>query len=223
MQIDNPLYKNQGIHVICSIFTIEKGKTKVLLIKRKNEPYKDMWALIGGALYNNEDLETGLNREIKEKTGIENIKTVQSSVFSNPGRSPLMRMLAVSYVGILDFNKVQYLKDTLKTSDAQLFDIEEIPKLAYDHNEILKVDIETLKEKIFSSDILESFYPDGFTLPEIQLLYETILNENIDKRNFRKRLIENQFVLETGETTIFKGKKPAALYKINTNKKGKLL
>ena len=106
-----------------------------------------MWALIGGALYNNEDLKTGLDREIKEKTGIENIKTVQSSIFSNPGRSPLMRMLAVSYVGILDFNKVQYLKDTLKTSDAKLFDIDEIPKLAYDHNEILKVDIETLKEK----------------------------------------------------------------------------
>lgn len=223
MQLNNPLYKNQGIHVICSIFTIEKGKTKVLLIKRKNEPYKDMWALVGGALYNNEDLETGLLREIREKTGIKNIKTVQSSIFSNPERSPLLRMLAVSYVGILDFNKVQYLTDTLKTSDAKLFDIDDIPELAYDHNEILKANIETLKEKILVSDILESFYPNGFTLPELHLLYETILKENIDRRNFRKRLIENELILETGETEKFQGKKPAIIYKINTNKRGKLL
>lgn len=223
MQLNNPLYKNQGIHVICSIFTIEKGKTKVLLIKRKNEPYKDMWALVGGALYNNEDLETGLLREIREKTGIKNIKTVQSAIFSNPERSPLLRMLAVSYVGILDFNKVQYLTDTLKTSDAKLFDIDDIPELAYDHNEILKANIETLKEKILVSDILESFYPNGFTLPELHLLYETILKENIDRRNFRKRLIENELILETGETEKFQGKKPAIIYKINTNKRGKLL
>ena len=81
MQKDNPLYKNQGIHVICSIFTIDKGKTKVLLVKRKNEPYKDMWALVGGALYNDETLEDGLKREIKEKTGICDIR-LSSLVFS---------------------------------------------------------------------------------------------------------------------------------------------
>ena len=81
MQINNPLYKNQGIHVICSIFTVEMGITKVLLIKRKNEPYKNMWALVGGALYNNEDLLDGMKREIFEKTGIKNIDIYLSGVF----------------------------------------------------------------------------------------------------------------------------------------------
>ena len=66
MDVKNKLYKNQGIHVISTIFTVEKGNAKVLLIKRKNEPYKDMWALVGGALYNNEDVEEGMYREIKE-------------------------------------------------------------------------------------------------------------------------------------------------------------
>ena len=70
MDVKNKLYKNQGINVISTIFTVEKGNVKVLLIKRKNEPYKDMWALVGGALYNNEDVEEGMYREIKEKTGI---------------------------------------------------------------------------------------------------------------------------------------------------------
>ena len=74
MQINNPLYKNIGIHVICSIFTVDKGVVKVLLIKRKNEPYKDKWALIGGGLYNNETIEEGMNREIYEKTGLKDVK-----------------------------------------------------------------------------------------------------------------------------------------------------
>lgn len=219
MEITNELYKNQGIHVICSIFTIEKGEIKVLLIKRKNNPYNGMWALVGGALYNNEEVENGLFREIKEKTGISNIKLVQSGIFSNPSRSPLMRMVAISYVGILDFSKVQYLKDTLKTSDAQLFSINNIPKLAYDHNEILNKGLETFKENIISSEILNSFFPNGFSLPELQMVYETVLDTEIDKRNFRKKLISNELIIETGELIKFNGKKPAMLYKININKK----
>ena len=82
MEVNNPLYKNQGIHLISTIFTVEDGITKVLLIKRKNNPYKDYWALVGGALYNNEDLIDGLKRELKEKTGIENIKFLHA----HPGR-----------------------------------------------------------------------------------------------------------------------------------------
>ena len=73
MEKNNPLYKNQGIHLISSIFTVEDGKVKVLLIKRKNEPFKDKWALVGGALYNNEEIEIGVKREIFEKTGIRDI------------------------------------------------------------------------------------------------------------------------------------------------------
>lgn len=214
MEKNNELYKNQGIHVICSIFTVEKGKTKVLLIKRKNNPYNGMWALVGGALYNNEDVITGLNREIKEKTGIEGVKVVLSSIFSAPNRSPIMRMVAISYIGFVDFNKVKYVTETLKTSDARLFDIDEIPELAYDHNDILKSGIETLKKNILSPNILENFYPNGFSLPELQILYETVLNKKIDKRNFRKKLISNNIVYETGETTKFLGKKPAKLYKV---------
>ena len=73
MQKKNPLYKNQGIHLISSIFTVDKGVVKVLLIRRNNEPYKDKWALVGGALYNNETVVDGMKREIKEKTGINDI------------------------------------------------------------------------------------------------------------------------------------------------------
>ena len=186
MEIKNPKYKNQGVHLIASIFTVDKGIVKILLIKRKNEPFKDQWALTGGALYNDEDLEEGLKREIREKTGIENIDLRLCGIFGRKNRSPVMRMIAISYIGIIDSNKVEILKDTLKTSNAGWFEMSKIPKLAYDHNEIVEKSVEYLKEKILNTSILKSLYPNGFTIPEIQKIYETILEKKLDRRNFRK-------------------------------------
>ena len=80
------LYKNIGVHTITSIFTVDKGVVKVLLVKRKNEPFKDMWALVGGAVYNNELLREGALREIKEKTGLEGVKIYESGIFDKLDR-----------------------------------------------------------------------------------------------------------------------------------------
>ena len=160
MEVRNPKYKNQGIHLIASIFTVDKGIIKVLLIKRKNIPYQDMWALTGGALYNDEDLADGLRREIKEKTGISDIDLRLCDIFGKKDRSPVMRMVAISYVGVIDASKVEILKETLKTSNAKWFAIDEIPSLAYDHNEILEKSICYLKSEILNTDILKSLYPN---------------------------------------------------------------
>lgn len=219
MELNNPLYKNQGIHVIASIFTIEKGITKVLLIKRKNEPYKDLWALVGGALYNNEELIDGINREIKEKTGIKDIEIYFSNVFGEVNRSPLKRMIAVTYIGIIDSKRVEFLKNTQKTTDADWVPIDSIPKLAYDHNNILEKGIITLKEKIIETDILKSLFPDGFTMPEIQKAYESILNKEFDRRNFRKKILSIGLIEDTKKLVNFEGRKQAKLYKFNSKKK----
>lgn len=221
MEITNPLYKNQGIHVISSIFTVEKGEIKVLLIKRNNEPYKDKWALVGGALYNNEDIEDGMRREIKEKTGIKNIEIYFSNVFGKVNRSPVKRMIAISYIGIIDSHKVSILKKTLKTTDADWFKIDEIPDLAYDHNEIITSSINTLREKIVTTDILKSLFPSGFTIPEIQKTYEAILKREFDRRNFRKKLLSLGLIIDTNKTINFEGKKPAKLYKFSKKIKNK--
>lgn len=213
MQINNPLYKNQGIHLISTIFTVEKGITKVLLIKRSNEPFKDMWALPGGALYNNEDINNGLKRELKEKTGIENVNLDMVNVYGKIDRSPVMRMVAVSYMGVIDSNRVSILKETLKTSNADWFNINNIPKLAYDHNEILNDSIDKLKNKIFETDILKNLFNEEFTLPELQKVYETILDKTFDRRNFRKKLINDGVIEDTNKVVNFEGKKPAKLYK----------
>ena len=189
MEVLNPLYKNQGVHVISNIFTVDKGITKVLLVKRTNEPHKGMWALPGGALYNNKDLIEGVKRELKEKTGLKNIELSLCNVFGDVNRSKLMRMVGISYLGVIDSNKVHLLKETLKTSDAEFVPIDSIPDLAYDHNEIVNDALEKLKEVIFNSSILKSLYPDTFTMPEIQKAYESILGIKYDRRNFRKRCL----------------------------------
>src|SRR5574344_1152204 len=123
MELNNKLYKNIGIHVISSIYTVEKGVTKVLLIRRNNEPYKNMWSLVGGALYNNETIIEGAKREIQEKTGIKDINLYYSNYFDRIDRSPLQRMIAISFIGVIDSNKVSILNKTLKTLDCDWYPI----------------------------------------------------------------------------------------------------
>lgn len=213
MEKNNPLYKNQGIHLITSIFTVEDGNVKVLLINRKNEPFKNMWALVGGALYNNEEVEIGVKREIFEKTGINDIEIYFSNIFSNINRSPIMRMVALSFVGIVDNNKMNIIKETLKTNNADWFSIESIPDLAYDHNEIIKSSLEKLKELILDTNILKVLFSEEFTIPELQSVYEIILGKELDRRNFRKKLLLDEIIIDTNKYKNYKGKKPAKLYR----------
>ena len=219
MEVKNPLYQNQGIHVIASIFTVEKGIVKVLLIRRTNEPFKDRWALPGGALYNNENIIDGLNRELKEKTGITNINLELCNVFGDVNRSKLMRMVGISYLGVIDSERVEILRKTQKTSDADWFTINNIPNLAYDHNEIIKASLEKLKSSILNSDILKTLFPNGFTIPELQKTYEAILNKTFDRRNFRRKLLNLDLIYDTNKEINFEGKKKAKLYKFKENNK----
>ena len=213
MRVGYELYKNQGIHVITSLFTVEQGVVKVLLIKRNNEPFYGKWVLTGGALYNNETLEEGAYRELKEKTGIENIPIKQFKAFSRIDRSPVMRMIAIGYIGIIDSKRVNVLRKTRNTSDADWVPIDKVPKLGYDHNEILSSAIEELKKEIVNSNILKSLFPDGLTIPELQKTYEAILNKKFDRRNFRKKVLSLNILEDTKKYGKFEGNKPAKIYR----------
>lgn len=213
MELKNELYKNQGIHVVTSLFTVEQGVVKVLLIKRRNEPFYGSWVLTGGALYNNETLEEGAYRELKEKTGIENVPIKQFKAFGRLDRSPVMRMVAIGYIGIIDSKRVEILRQSRNTSDADWFPLDKIPKLGYDHNEILNDAIECLKKEIINSNILKSLFPDGITLPELQKTYEAILGKKFDRRNFRKKILSLNLLEDTNKTSRFEGNKPAKIYK----------
>lgn len=219
MNIKNPLYKNQGIHVLATIFTIDKGSVKVLLIKRKNSPYKGYWSLVGGAVYNNETLDEAMKREIKEKTSLENVNLYKANIFDDINRSPLLRMLGISYIGIVDSKKVKINKITEKTENADWFYIHDVHDLAYDGDLIIKKNLETLKEQILKTDILKNFYSGTFTIPELRKTYEIILEKELDRRNFRKKIL--LLLDEVGKETKFDGNKPAKLYRFKRNIKNK--
>lgn len=213
MNINDERYQNQGLHVVLALFTVENGSFKVLLIKRKNEPFKNKWILVGGCAYNTETGEEAMERELYEKTHIKNIDFEMFDVFTNPNRSPLKRMIAIGYIGVSDSSIIKKFKNTEKASDADWFEIDRIPELGYDHKEILEKAIAKLKEKIFSTSILKKLYPNTFTLPELQTAYEKILDKNLDRRNFRKTLLQKGLIVDTGETEETVGKKPSKLYK----------
>lgn len=213
MELSNKLYKNIGVHVITTLFTVDKGDVKILLVKRTNEPYKDYWALPGGAMYNNETLEVAAKRELKEKTGLVNINVELSGVFDDVKRSNLQRMIGISFLGVINAEGIKLQKETLKTSNADFFPINSIPTLAYDHNKIIDKSILILKEKILNSNILKDLLPDEFTLPELQKVYEKLLNKELDRRNFRKKLLNDGIICDVKKDAIFNGKKPAKLYR----------
>lgn len=213
MRVGYKLYENQGIHVITSLFTVEQGVVKVLLIKRNNEPFYGDWVLTGGALYNNETLEEGAKRELKEKTGIDNVPLKQFKAFGKIDRSPVMRMVAIGYIGIIDSKRVNILRKTRNTKDADWVPIDKVPHLGYDHNEILEAAIEELKKDIINSNILKSLFPDGITIPELQKTYEAILGRKFDRRNFRKKILSLNLLEDTNELGRFEGNKPAKIYR----------
>ncbi len=213
MEVKNPLYKNQGIHVITSIFTIEKGITKVLLI-RKDNASEYSWSLVGGALYNNEDLIEGAKREIYEKTGIDNIEIYLSDVFGDKDRTSNIRMIAIAYFGVINSDYARSLIDrTDNKYDLEWFPIDKIPTMAYDHKDQLLKSLDCLKEKISYVSIMASLFPHGFTIPELQKAYEIILGKTFDRRNFRKKLLSSGLIEETNMTVKFEGNKPANIYR----------
>jgi len=212
MELNNKLYKNIGIHVITTLFTVDKGIVKVLLVKRTNEPFNGYWALPGGAMYNNETLEDGARRELKEKTGLENIKLELGNIFDDVNRSNLQRMIGFFFLGVINTKGIELQKETMKTSNADFFAIDKVPKLAYDHNLVIDKSLVILKEKILKSSILKDLLPEEFTLPELQKVYETLLNKELDRRNFRKKLLNDGIIRAVNKDAVFNGKKPAKLY-----------
>lgn len=218
MDINNELYKNQGIHVVCALFTVKDGDVKVLLVQRSNIPYTNKWMLPGGAVYNTEDCETAIKREMLEKAGITGIYVEQFHAFSNPNRSPLMRMLAVGYIGIVNSEKLNIKKKTEKTQNAGWFNLKDVPTdLAYDHREILLEAIDAIKNRIMRSTIVKSLLPKYFTLPELQKVYEAILDKKFDRRNFRKRFLQLNLIENTGLVQDVKGHRPANFYRFITS------
>ncbi len=181
-------YAQPSVTVDLVIFTIKDKKLKVLLVKRKNEPFKNKWALPGGFVRIYESLEEAAKRELMEETGVKNVYLEQLYTFGQPKRDPRGRVITVSYMALINSENTS-LKASTDVSEAVWFQTSKLPALAFDHKQILNYAIQRLRWKFEYTTVAFSLLPKKFSLGELQRIYEIVFGENIDKRNFRKKIL----------------------------------
>ncbi len=203
------------LETLIGIFTVNKGKIKILLMRKKNDPYKGHWILPGSIVNVNETLEDNVNKVINDKLGFPSMYIEQCHTFSELDRNQDFRVLATTYIGLIDNITLVLKKQDREGIELEWFDINSIPKTAYDHDKIIIRLVEYLRKRITNSNILRILFPSDFTLPELQKVYEQILDIKIDRRNFRKKLLNLDYVIYTGDVNEGYMGRPAKLYRFN--------
>lgn len=210
MDIDKR-YINQ-IEVLVNLFTIDKNKLKVLLVRRDIDPFKGYWMLPSNLLMTSETIESCASDTILEFAGISDVYFKQCNVFSKIDRLPNDRILANSLIGLID-SETLLLKKQSTEFETVWFSLDEIPKMVFDHADILNDAISYLKRQLNNTEMLKRLFPNDFSMPELQTIYEQILDKKLDRRNFSKKMLSMDLLLDTGEKTINKTGRPAKLYR----------
>jgi 8-oxo-dGTP diphosphatase len=205
-------YPHPAVTVDIVIFTIRDNKLKLLLIRRAYKPYQGKWALPGGFINMDEDLDAAARRELEEETGVSGVYLEQLYTFGAPKRDPRERVITVAYYALIPSEEIQ-LKAASDAEAVGWFGMDELPELAFDHSDILKLAHERLVAKLDYSTIALQFLPKAFTLNEVQSIYEIIYQDEVDKRNFRKWILGLDQLVETGEMSKGAAHRPAKLYK----------
>jgi 8-oxo-dGTP diphosphatase len=206
-------YPHPAVTTDVVLFTIRNAALCVLLIERANPPCQGMWALPGGFLEIDEDLEACAKRELLEETGIEGLYLEQLYTFGDPGRDPRERVISVTYFALSQSDNLSP-KAASDAATAAWFPISELPELAFDHERIVDLAHKRLLSKLGYSTIAFQMLPKCFTLSQLQSVYETLLSENLDKRNFRKGILARNIIEETGEYARTGNHRPAKTYRL---------
>jgi len=215
-QFDRP-----SVTVDIVVFSIQKNDLKVLLIKRGVWPFKDMWAIPGGFIKMNEGLEIAAKRELFQETNVKDVYMEQLYTFGAPKRDPRTRVITVSYFALINPEKIEkiQLKAATDAKEVKWFSVYSLPKLAFDHKEILNYALKRLRYKLEYSNAVLGLMPEKFTLTDLQKAYELILHKEIDKRNFRKKVLSMNVLKELkGEAMSEGAHRPAQLYSFKDKK-----
>lgn len=193
------------------IFSLRQAQLQVLLVRRRNWPFEGMWALPGGFVRMDESLEEAARRELSEETGVQDVYLEQLYTFGDLGRDPRTRVITVAYFALISSDHLQ-LRAATDAADADWFPATRPPPLAFDHADILGYAVTRLRYKLEYSAVGFQLLPAEFTLTQLQTAYETILEEELDKRNFRRRILQAGVLEETGFYRVGEHR-PAKLYR----------
>lgn len=208
-------YPHPAVTTDCVIFGFNGERLQVLLVERGVEPYKGRWAFPGGFLRMDETAEEGALRELREETGLESAYIQQLHAFSDPGRDPRERVITIAYYALVRLQEVQGGDDA---ASARWFPLDEVPSLAFDHDRILRMAVQRLREQIHFQPVGFELLPQKFTIKELQSLYEAILGISFDRRNFAKKMLHLEILTELDETVWPTPKREARVYEFNSEK-----
>jgi 8-oxo-dGTP diphosphatase len=211
-------YPRPSLTVDCVVFGLDKDDLlKVMLIERNLSPFKGQWALPGGFVQLEETLEDAARRELWEETGIENVFLEQLHAFGEVDRDPRDRVVTIAYYALVNLWEYQ-IKAATDASNAAWFPITQLPPLAFDHDKILQVALQRLKDKVRYEPIGFELLPKKFTLSQLQKLYETVLGQTLDKRNFRKKILKMNLLVTLDETQKDVSHRAARFYEFDEKK-----
>lgn len=201
------------VAVDCIIFGFDNDELKILLIKRPIQPKKGQWSLMGGFLKKNEILNDAANRVLNILTGLNHVYLEHLQAFSDVDRDPVERTISVAYSALININ--EHNEELIKQYSAKWFSINEIPKLIFDHNSMVDRAIQRLKYKASIQPVGFELLPKKFTMRQLQKLYEAIFNEQLDKRNFNKKILALNLLTKLDEKDMVSSKKGSFLYEFD--------
>lgn len=202
--------------VDCIIFGFNNEDLKILLIKRDFEPEKGKWSLIGGFLKRQETLDDAANRVLHHLTGVRNIYMEQLYNFSKVDRDPVDRTISVAYYALI--NTEDHDEELSEKFSAQWFSVSEMPSLIFDHNEMVEHAINRLRYRTSTKPIGFELLPEKFTMRQLQKLYEAILDEELDKRNFINKINSLDILEKLNEKDFTSSRKGSFLYQFDKEK-----
>ncbi len=207
-------YPRPMLTVDLVLFTFVAGELRVLLIERGHEPFAGAWALPGGFVEIDEKLEDAAQRELREETGVRDVYLEQLYTFGDPDRDPRGRVITVAYVGIVSADASQHIYAGDDARNARWFNVYDLPQLAFDHERIIRYAVQRLRYKLEYTALGFLLLPERFTLSELQQVYETVLQEKLDKRNFRRKVLSQGIIEKTAQLR-YGDHRPARLYRFS--------